>query len=292
MKKQLSIILLLFLYIGVNGQDADSNKVLVTNKNGKELLPKAGDFSLGLSANPFLEYLGGFMGGNSPVAPKIDGYDGSIYGKYFLEDNFAVRLKLDLNIGKEVDEADVQDDKLIALDPLNKNIKQTDKHIYSDNIVNVSLGAEWRRGRSRVQGYYGGEVTLGTAWETSKYVYGNEITLANQTPSITDFGGSNSNTSPEDGYRLLKESNSYCNLGLGGFVGVEYFFTQLVSIGCEFNLSAYYISALKNSEFTSEGIVDDKIIEYDYTGVAKGRIDRELGFSLRPAGEFYLSFCF
>ena len=288
MKKQLSIILLLFLYIGVNGQSADSNKVSVTNKNGKELLPKAGDLSLGLSANPFLKYLGGFMGGNS-LAPNIKGYNGSLYGKYFLKDNFAVRLKLDLLIGNEVDEADIQDDVSFALDPLNKNIMLTDKYVYSDNVVNVSLGAEWRRGRSRVQGYYGAEVTLGAAWETSKYVYGNGITLDNQTPSTTNFG---SNTSPDEGYRLLKESNSYCNFGLGGFVGVEYFFTQLISIGCEFNLSAYYFSALKNSEFTSEGIVNDKLMEYDYTNVASGRIDRELGFSLRPAGELYLSFCF
>jgi hypothetical protein len=60
MKKSLT---LLALVLGMSGAFAQD----LTSKKGEPFLPEAGDWGLGIDANPFLEYAGNFFGNHRKV---------------------------------------------------------------------------------------------------------------------------------------------------------------------------------------------------------------------------------
>lgn len=207
-----------------------------TSNRGVSLLPEAGDFALGIEATPFLEYLGKlFTSGNS--APTFNGVDNMIYGKYFLEDNRAIRVKLRLNIYQDQHKGTVANDAEIATNPLNSLATAVDVQKINTQDVELYVGYEFRRGRGRVQGFYGGEVSLGYNGGKAIYDYGNPMTELNQNPSTTNFG---SNVAVP-GQRVTESRyGSQFSFGLGGFVGVEYFFAPQISVGGELGLGFKY----------------------------------------------------
>jgi hypothetical protein len=78
--------------------------------------------------------------------------------------------------------------------------------------VNLGLGKEWRRGSTRLQGFYGADALVGFA---SKKWSETNNTVAN--------GTFNAGTS--------------INLGVTGFIGAEYFIFPKMSIGAQYNYS-------------------------------------------------------
>ena len=72
----------------------------VTNKNGINLLPEKGEFAIGISATPFLDFLGNLvkinssMSFSSPAQWNFMDDNNTIYGKYFLDDKTAIRGKV------------------------------------------------------------------------------------------------------------------------------------------------------------------------------------------------------
>ncbi|MDL2262047.1 hypothetical protein LJC11_00920 [Bacteroidales bacterium OttesenSCG-928-I21] len=264
MKKIIITTVLCFgLLMPAIAQNTEKRDDPTLNKRGIALLPKAGDFAIGISANPFLKYLGGFMGGNSTVnglMPTFGVVEQTLYGKYFLEDRVALRAKLHLNFGKIKFKDEVRDDYALLVDPTNVMARVMDVKTESINEFDINLGYEMRRGKGRVQGFFGGEVCFGYAKNKTTYSYGNPITESNQTPSI-----SGALASPIGiGYRAVEVNHgTYLNFGLGGFAGVEYFFTPQISIGGEFNLGFAY--AIKGQdEVKTEAFLDSGIVEYKY----------------------------
>ena len=76
--------------------------------------------------------------------------------------------------------------------------------------LNLGLGKEWRRGSTRLQGFYGADALIGFASE--KWSETNN-TVANAT---------------------YKAGTSF-NLGVNGFIGAEYFIFPKMSIGAQYN---------------------------------------------------------
>ena len=76
--------------------------------------------------------------------------------------------------------------------------------------LNLGLGKEWRRGSTRLQGFYGADALVGFASE--KWSETNN-TVANGT---------------------YKAGTSF-NLGVNGFIGAEYFIFPKMSIGAQYN---------------------------------------------------------
>ena len=77
---------------------------VLMSKKGVPILPEAGEYALGISANPFLEYFGNFLNGtngnNSPVfdfAGNPLGTPFALYGKKMLDANTALRARFALN---------------------------------------------------------------------------------------------------------------------------------------------------------------------------------------------------
>ncbi len=266
-------------------EETTVNPALV-NKRGISLLPEAGDFAIGIDATPFLNYLGNFFNqAGSNTAPYFEGVDYKIYGKYFLESDRAIRAKLMFNIGNDKYDYVVADDERRTNNPLDVNATTLDVSNYSNTSVGLSVGYEFRRGRGRIQGFYGGEVGVGFETSKIKYEYGNPITAANPFPT-TWFGYNSDNTRTTE----YKNGNTI-SAGVAGFVGVEYFFAPQLSIGGEFNLG-FAFSTTSQSERTGE-LWDTATNSVRTLSARSGSWNAsEIRFSTVPTGSIFLMFHF
>ena len=208
-----------------------SNNTALVNKRGVPILPSAGDFAIGIDANPFLRYAGNFFGKtNLNIAPNF-GFDPiTLYGKYFLTDNSAIRAKIGFDFGQDKDSETVRNDTEVANNPLNANATVVDYMTKKTNYVSLSVGYEMRRGYGRLQGFYGGEVFGSYGKDKTDYSYGNEMTALNQAPSSASWVANAANRPVE------YVGGAKFGVGIGAFAGVEYFFAPKMSIGGEVGL--------------------------------------------------------
>jgi hypothetical protein len=109
------------------------------NTNGKQILPTAGDCSLGFDATPVLNYFGNFFGNGENSVNMAYQSANTITGSYMKTDTKAYRVKV--GIGYSNTSAD--------------SVKT--------NSTSVALGAGIQnfRGHGRLQGFYGAEAGVG-----------------------------------------------------------------------------------------------------------------------------------
>lgn len=263
----------------------------VLTKRGIPVLPQAGDYAIGISAEPFLGYLGNFFGKTSAnTAPEFGWDDIIVYGKYYLQDNRAIRAKIGINYGSTQDKNFVRDDHLMATDPLlGAAATVTDIRKTGTQGLYLTVGYEFRRGRGRLQGFYGGEVGVGYGKTNDTYTYGNPMTDLNQSPTTTT-GTAWSSASALSSRPLKSKGGLSLGLGVGGFAGVEYFFTPQISLGGEVGLNLTYATA-GQSETTTE---------YFNTGTGQveeitkrsGNPGKEFTFATKGSGSIFLLFHF
>src|SRR5690554_8175712 len=94
-----TIILLSVLSFGVFAQDDysaafEQEQEEENTTQGSKYFPKAGDFGIGIDASPFLNYLGNAFNGSSNNQLKLG--DNTLYFRYFLSDDAALRLALQI----------------------------------------------------------------------------------------------------------------------------------------------------------------------------------------------------
>ena len=233
-------------------------------KPEKNYLPEAGDVTIGVNAVPFLNYLGNVFGKNDknkinpekiggvPAVPGLDNPTMSIFGKYFLTDQTALRLNVGIGINSITQSGYVTDDAAAVNNPLSV-AEVEDTYKYRNSGMSIAVGYEWRRGSKRLQGFWGGQAIL--AYSNSKHFfgYGNAITEINQDPSqYDDFNNWDFSVTPPtlenigNNSRLLMQSDGRSwTYGLGGFVGVEYYIAPKISIGCEMSLNLLWTTGGK-----------------------------------------------
>lgn len=244
MKKTLLVLCLAFSCVALNAQSTTEEREMgTTTKSGQKILPQAGDMAIGIDATGFLEYLGNSFNNTSDNSAKnIFSYDdnvfgaNSIYGKYFLTDNTALRVKLHIGIDSYTDKQLVKDDK--SSDPY---ATVEDSRKISNTGIGFRVGYEMRRGYGRLQGFYGAEVGFGvTSSGSETYKYGNDISVDDGGASYYDF---NLDKEVFSDSRTLKRSHGSTVQGLvGGFAGVEYFIAPKLSVGGEFGLGLRFAS--------------------------------------------------
>lgn len=283
------IIITASLCVGMLSAALAQNAEPTVNKRGIPLLPQQGDIALGINANPFLKYLGGFMGGNSNAddVAHLQGFNQTIYAKYFLTDRSAVRAKIDFTSTQNKQKVTVANDYIMAIDPTNAAATVFDTEVTNRNSAFIELGYELRRGKGRVQGFYGADVMLELGKEKIRYDYGNPITESNQTPTI-GMG----NVDPGDpGYRKLTANDGlYFGAGVGGFVGVEYFFAPQISLGGELGLTLSYYNKGQNT-YKSEEFLNGSIVEHEWRA-RNNNTDFQAGLRTRTAGNIFVMFHF
>lgn len=220
----------------------------LTSKKGEPILPEAGDWGLGIDASPILGYAKTFIGtsnGQNNLGWNFLTSNQTISGRYFADEKTVYRGAVRLGFGSTTHTSLVKQD--LQSDP---NVKVTDtwKHSYSG--VGLSGGIEMRKGKTRLQGYYGGEVGIWFGGGSDKVTYGNAISSSNTAPTRTDFSASYGPSAPGAGVTAAKQGSTF-QFGLRGFIGAEYFILPKMSIGGEFGWGLAF-SSTGQGETTTE----------------------------------------
>ena len=255
------------MFFSVFGQGAMNNDT--------PFAKQAGDFTLGVDATPLFGLIN---------HGRNEGFSNTVFFKYFLNENGALRAKLFLNFTQEAFKQTVADQHAIAINPTNVAATTVDTRILDNQGVGLNFGYEFRKGSGRVQGFYGVEALFGYSAEKNSYEYGNPITSANRNPTTANFDG---NATPTQGTRIIeRKTGATLSAGLGGFLGIEIFLASQVSVGGELGLNFNYMIGGQN-EITSEGWLDSSLKEYSYRERNGGRAFN-IGGSTMPTGSIFL----
>lgn len=229
----------------------------LTSRKGENYLPEAGDWAIGIDGVPLLNYLGNFFGksANNGFAGNIWSYSNPnmlITGKYFIEDKFALRGGIRLGFGSDKDKVIVDNRSVSPSDwPSKPNEVENSFKMGSTN-VGINFGVEWRKGNTRLQGFYGAEIGFMVGTNKEVYKYGNALTTSTasvpvEVTTADDFGTNivnsvDGNGAPILGRVLESKSGATFGLGLRGFIGAEYFIIPKLSLGGEFGWGVGFMS--------------------------------------------------
>ena len=198
MKKGLLIVAMM---IGVTASAQDMN-----SKKGTPILPESGDWSIGIGSGSSLSYFGNLLNGNTFNTPMsfnwTEGNTNVITGKMMKDANTAYRAKVRLGFGSTT-----SDNQSVDLD--GDGIDDVDSVEIKNGGSNINLGAgiQMYRGKGRVRGFYGAEANIG-------------LSSGKETWTATDLS-------------VEAKAGSTFNLGIRGFIGVEYFFAPKMSLSGE-----------------------------------------------------------
>lgn len=268
-------------FAAANAQNDERDKGSETKK-GYNILPAEGDFALGVSANPFLTYTAGILSGGQAV-PTFNGFSGRIYGKYFTRDNQAIRFGINLGLGGHTDKMKVADDSNTDPDAIDPH--RFDKRTVSDNRVDIFAGYEWRRGYGRLQGVFGAQAGLDFLIQSTKYNWGNDMTVDRPTPTTTPWAGVGTNAN-----RVVKVTGpGSFGFNVMGFVGAEFFFARKMSIGAELG-AGFNLTTSGKVKTTSETVRNGSVERTKVVGNDGGQTN--WGFNTILQGNLSLMFHF
>ena len=254
MKRKVLFVASLFLATATFAQDG------LTSKKGEAYLPEAGDWSIGFDGTSLTQFIGNAFNGSGNSTSVIDPTSGVVTNggstnslnaggwmngtvgqeirfKMFKDETTAYRLRARIGFGGDNSDAVGKYDQ--DGDPLTQDVDYTVNTKNSDGFsVILGAGLEKRRGNTRVQGYYGGEVVFG--------MIGNGTTTTDDGRVLSDDYSNGGVT------RTTEVANaSSIVFGLQGFIGVEYFFAPKMSVGAEIAWGINFNST-GNGETTNE----------------------------------------
>jgi len=241
-------IFLMTLAFGITGAFAQESGL--TSKKGEPYLPEAGDYAISFDANPFLQYAGNMFSGATATnaaagATWVNPGVMAITGKYFQDAKTAFRVTLRLGNSGVTQKAQINDATVTTLPTYpNMTAKKEDVYKKHSHFYGIGAGIEMRKGKTRLQGYYGGEGMIWMSGGQNKFTYGNALAASGTV--VTAAASTNFSTySPAytnlttDTYgnvaRVTKEKDgSTFGIGVRGFIGAEYFLFPKISIGAEY----------------------------------------------------------
>jgi hypothetical protein len=247
--------------VNSNGQ----NKI--TSKKGEAYLPEAGDWGISVDATPFLNYTGRLLSNSGSSAPTWNYLTGNqtIIGKYFANERTAYRVivRLGLNNFKRSATVDQPTTSVVTFPNLRPVVEDEFKR--SENTIAIGAGIEKRKGKTRLQGYYGADAYIFTSGRKDKFTYGNKLAPFPAVPTVTVANSYNFNLQVSDANNIV--TDSYTNtarvlenkrgrtIGVGAraFIGAEYFLFPKMSIGGDFGFGISF-STTGKGERTTESI--------------------------------------
>lgn len=216
-----------------------------TVKDKGPMLPEAGDIGVGFDVMPFVNFMFSSIG-NTPITPAFAGYasgQNAIWGKYFLDESTAIRVQIRPGFGSTVTTNKVKDEVQNLANPgLNNNVED-ERKISHSNLV-IGGGLEKRRGKGRIQGFYGGELMFSMTNTKTAYTYGNNFSDDYSADFTDDFDLGTF----ASGNTRIKESDPGKTMGIGlrGLLGVEYFIAPKLSIAAEYGWGFSYVKKDEN----------------------------------------------
>ena len=196
MKKIILTAAAVFAFSIANAQDLKSSK-------GEAYLPQAGDWAISFDPEGLFEYAGNaFNGTDGNNAPWVDSPSYGFVGKKFLTDDTALRVSADLSLNTR---------------NYNEYQDKDTKYSNSEMDLQLGLGKEWRKGNTRLQGFYGADATLSLRSNKNSYTFS------------------------DGGVKSTYKSGLGFGIGAEGFLGAEYFLFPKISIGAQYTygLSVY-----------------------------------------------------
>ena len=196
MKKLLFAAVAVFAFGSVNAQD-------LVSKKGENYLPETGDWAISFNADGVFEYIGNSFNGNTGNnAPSVDYIrNNSFVGKKFTSEKNAYRVVANLGFGSSTNTT-----------PVGPSTVETKNSGFN---LAAGLGKEWRKGTTRLQGFYGADAL---------------VTINSSKSEVTDTdtatGTFNSSTEFKSGLGL--------GLGVQGFIGAEYFIFPKFALGAQY----------------------------------------------------------
>ncbi len=219
MKKIILTVAAVFAMSFANAQDLKSKK-------GENYLPQSGDWAISFNADGIFEFVGNaFNGDTNNNAPSVDYVrNNSFVGKKFTSDKNAYRVVANLGFGSSTD------NNPQGSQGNNNEVKS------SGFDLAAGLGKEWRRGSTRLQGFYGADALLTVSSSTTE-------------STLTDSDGE---------FISSVENKSGLGLGLGvqGFLGAEYFIFPKFAIGAQYTYRVGFDLQGKSETTTKFGTND------------------------------------
>ena len=250
MKKISFLLAVAFSTSGAFSQD-------LTSKKGEPILPEANDWAIGIEANPFLNYLGNALNSstsNSAPSWNFLSSDRTIVGKLFKDEKTAYRAILRIGINSVKTVAAINDASNTTGTYPTVIPKKEDSWKHSESRIGLGAGMEMRRGKTRLQGFYGADALLWMSSLKDKLTYGNPITSTSPVDTIsntTSFGGGSNITNDTYGNRarvLTYSGGSTIGVGVRVFIGAEYFILPKISISGDFGWGIGFAVTGKSSE--------------------------------------------
>jgi len=241
------ILILIFVVITVS---SFAQVESVKNKNGKPILPLEGEIGLGVNAIPLLNWVGNSFNNttdnlyaNQNKLYNLNGFP-IVLLKYMKTNTLAYRFSFGYSNFTGTDNQYILDNASNDADIFLIDSRQT-----SYNGLSLGIGFEKRKGRGRIQGFYG----AGLRYQSIKmvndiYSYGNNLTITNQNPTTFDWS-TNTILNLSDRILETRGGNSF-TLGLRPFIGVEVFVSPQIALGTEFGWYYAYQRIKETSIYT------------------------------------------
>lgn len=265
-KRIFLLVGLAFTTLNAAAQENEEQENDLKSKKGLVILPESGDIALGVDALPFLNYVGNMMNGatgNSSGFRFVDNTQ-TIFGKYFLSKETAVRAAFRIGVFSNETGNYVR-----AMDATSPNDEVLDTRTQNFNNFSLSGGLEKRRGKTRIQGFYGVEGFIGVSSATINYDYGNAFTSSN--PSVFFTNNFNSGSELQGSSRILQSTvGTAWSFGVRGFIGVEYFIAPKLSLGGEFGWGPSYTSQADGINITERTNFGEVELIEERTGGGSG----------------------
>jgi hypothetical protein len=246
MKKVFLSILMVVLTTGIFAQEAENSASVpgLISKKGEPILPESGDWAISFDASPIFTYIGNAFNGNTyNSAPGVSWVNGNqtIVGKYFLDDKTAIRAILRIGLNNSKTKASISDATVTTAPAYPATFPQVEDVLTSKNsFIGIGGGYEMRRGKTRLQGYYGGDAMLWISSKSYNYTYGNKISsTVSVNGNSTEFGNFDYDNLRQDAFgyngRVITEKfGTTFGFGVRGFIGAEYFIFPKIAIGAEY----------------------------------------------------------
>ncbi len=284
MKKSVLVIALAFGVTGAFAQD-------LTSKKGEPILPEAEDWAISLDADPMFQFVGNAFNGNtSNSAPSVGWLNSNqtIIGKKFIDEKNAYRVLVRLGFTNQTYKNMVVDNSIVtpAVFPA-QDAEVEDKFKMKNTSIAIGVGKEMRRGKTRLQGYYGADAMIWISSSGSKYEYGNTMSpllAAGTTPTPTSTSwdpatGAVLGEAPMGSRTLSTKSGMTLGIGVRGFIGAEYFIFPKIAIGAEYGWGiGYQMSGKGKTTYETTGGAGPTVAEQESisSGSSKFGFDTDL----------------
>lgn len=263
--RSIALLALSFSTATVSAQD-------LTSKKGEPILPEADDWAISFNVDPIFDFIGNVFSKDTNSHTPGTGYvngNQTLIGKKFIDEKSAYRVLFRLGFQNETQKNMVMDDAKVGstvLFPV-QPAQVEDKFSVRSISIAVGAGKEKRKGKTRLQGFYGADAMIWITSSRTKAKYGNKMSSTDVSstsgqaettkPTSTDWydDDNDGNTMEvlQNTYRVT-ETRSGMTFGLGvrGFIGAEYFILPKISLGAEFGWGIGYQTTGKGKETTEE----------------------------------------